>query len=259
MRRHGMTAMLAAAIGLVPVSARAQASEGSAANNPLTPKITINVQDYYVPDLEGLNGREANQFLLRGLIPHKSFGQGQLFRFTLPLVTTPKGASHVTDFGDLTLQDLFVKRVGRVEIGAGPILVVPTAGDRATGSGKWQLGAAGILIAPQKWGLIGAIATYQHSIAGKDDRPDVSVITAQPLLIYNLPDASYVRSSATWSFNLEGPGDYVPFGLGMGHVWQAGKTTINGFVEPQYTVWSKGVGVPKWQIFFGVNFQFALQ
>ncbi|MGO7897392.1 hypothetical protein ACC719_07945 [Rhizobium ruizarguesonis] len=37
------------------------------ANNPLTPKITINLQDYYIPSFIDTPGEpEANQFLLRG-------------------------------------------------------------------------------------------------------------------------------------------------------------------------------------------------
>jgi hypothetical protein len=34
--------------------------------------------------------------------------------------------------------------------------------------------------------------------------------------------------------------------------------TINAFVEPQYSVIHSGVGVPVWQVFAGINFQFAI-
>jgi hypothetical protein len=60
------------------------------ANNPLTPKITINLQDYYIPNFIDTPGSpEANQFLLRGLIPSDIGGLPQLFRFTLPMTTSP--------------------------------------------------------------------------------------------------------------------------------------------------------------------------
>ncbi|WP_246648045.1 hypothetical protein [Rhizobium laguerreae] len=59
------------------------------ANNPLTPKITINLQDYYIPSFIDTPGEpEANQFL-RGLIPSDMFGLPQLLRFTLPIATSP--------------------------------------------------------------------------------------------------------------------------------------------------------------------------
>jgi hypothetical protein len=65
------------------------AEDPNAANNPLTPKITLNFHEYHTPQLEGVPDRDANSFLFRGVIPHKTFGIGQLFRYTLPIVTTP--------------------------------------------------------------------------------------------------------------------------------------------------------------------------
>ncbi|MDQ6432649.1 hypothetical protein RB623_01110 [Mesorhizobium sp. LHD-90] len=48
-------------------------------------------------------------------------------------------------------------------------------------------------------------------------------------------------------------------GLDIGKVFQINdKVTANAFIEPQYTVWSEGAGNPGWQIFAGINFQFAL-
>jgi len=231
------------------------------ANNPLTPKITINLQDYYVPEIDGLDGRYSNQFLARGLIPSDLFGAPQLFRFTLPVATAPEFPDgYTTGIGDLTLMDLFVlPKVGDMTFAAGPLLVIPTATDDLLGSGKWQAGAAGVVIAPQDWGLLGGLLTYQHSFAGDDDRADVSLLTFEPIVNVNLSDGFYLRSSATWNFNLETDDYYVPVGLGIGKVIPLNdKVTMNAFVEPQYTVLSEGIGNPEWQIFAGVNFQFAL-
>jgi hypothetical protein len=73
------------------VSAAAQEHQDvNEANNPLTPKITINLQDYYVPSFTDTPGHpESNQFLLRGLVPSDLGGVPQLFRFTLPVATSP--------------------------------------------------------------------------------------------------------------------------------------------------------------------------
>jgi len=58
------------------------------ANNPLTPSVTINLQDYFVPATSGVAGT-ANQFLLRGLVPQNIGGLPQLMRFTVPIATAP--------------------------------------------------------------------------------------------------------------------------------------------------------------------------
>ena len=275
MLKSGKTFIAASAItllGLAPLQAQttgspvdspeAGASDNTQneANNPLTPKITINFQDYYIPSFNGLDGKDANQFLLRGLIPLKLFGASQLLRFTLPIAHAPTfptgGAAGV---GDLTLMDLFMFPGKPVSFGLGPILVAPTASDDALGTGRWQIGAAGIAVAPQSWGLVGALVTYQQSFADPNGRDDVKVLTAQPIVMYNLPNGFYLRSSAIWSFDFEQENYYIPVGLGIGKVFQIDKkTTANLFIEPQYSVYHHGDATPRWQIFGGINFQFAV-
>jgi hypothetical protein len=245
---------------LLTGSSSAQENSQNEANNPLTPKITLNLQDYYDPSLWGVPGRDANQFLLRGLIPSDLFGAPQLMRFTMPIATAPTFPSgSATGSGDLTLQDIFLFPGKPVSFGVGPILVLPTADPGALGAGKWQAGALGLAIAPQPWGLIGGLATYQHSFAGDGNRPEVSLLTVQPILFYNLPDEFYLRSSGIWNFDLQNSTYFIPVGAGAGKVWQINDSvTMNTFVEPQYTVLHHGIGAPRWQIFAGINFQFAL-
>ncbi|WP_428428629.1 hypothetical protein [Pararhizobium sp.] len=234
----------------------------NAANNPLTPKITINFHNYFIPDfIDVPKDKHANQFLLRGLIPSDAFGLPQLIRFTLPVATSPGVPDgYVTGIGDLTLIDLFVlPKAGDVTFAAGPVLVIPTASEDELGSGKWQAGAAGVVVAPQSWGLLGGLVTYQASFAGSDLRDDVNLLTVQPIVNVNLDKGFYLRSTATWNFNMENGASCIPVGLGIGKVFQLDKgITMNAFVEPQYTVWHDGPGAPRWQIFAGLNFQFPI-
>ena len=50
------------------------------ANNPLTPKITVNLQDQYVASYYGLDDSDSNALLLRGVLPHKLLGWPQIVR-----------------------------------------------------------------------------------------------------------------------------------------------------------------------------------
>ena len=233
----------------------------NAANNPLTPSITFNFQDYYFPSLFGVPDRDANQYLQRGLIPHKLFGTPQLFRYTVPVATAPafpRGSE--TGLGDLFLVDFFTlpPLPGKIEVALGPLLVAPTASDEVLGQGKWQTGPAVAIVAPQSWGLAAGLIQYQHSFAGDDDRADVRLLTFQPVVTYNLPQGWYLRSSAIWSFDFENDNHFIPIGFGVGNVWKVDqRTTANLFIEPQYTVWHEGAGMPRWQIFVGLNLQFS--
>lgn len=226
-------------------------------NNPLTPMLGLNAQDYYVPSLYGINGSEANTGLIRGVIPFK-LAWPQITRITLPVSTSPSPGSE-TGLSDLNIIDIFLLKAGSLKYGAGPQLTLPTATDDKTGTGKWQLGAAFLAFSPYKLGLLGALVTWQHSIAGDDVRPGQNNLQAQPFATINLPKAYYIRTSGVWNFNLETDDYYMPLGIGAGKCWKTkGGTVINLFAEPQFTVAHEGIA-PRWQIFSGLNFQFPMR
>lgn len=229
-------------------------------NNPLTPVITVNLQDIYVGSYHELSDSDSNQGLLRAVLPHRLLGLPQILRATVPLVTTPdEPLGSTTGLGDINLFDVFLFKAGPVELGFGPQLTIDSARDDELGTGKWQAGAAGIVLAPAEWGIVGGLVTYQHSFAGDGDRRDQSNLQAQPFFFYNLPHAYYVRSAATWNFDLHTGDYYVPLGLGLGKVWktQAG-ATFNLFLEPEWTVAHEGVA-PRFQLFMGLNMQFPIR
>lgn len=87
-------------------------------------------------------------------------------------------------------------------------------------------------------------------------RPTQNNLTAQPFVIFNLPEAFYLRSTATWNFDMQRGTFYIPLGFGGGKIWKLESgTTFNLFAEPQVTVAHDGV-TPKFQLFFGLNMQF---
>jgi hypothetical protein len=245
----------------LPVYGVAQTSqEVNEANNPLTPKLTVNLQDQYITSYSGLPESDSNAILLRGVMPHRLFGWPQILRATVPIVTSPdQPLGQTTGLGDINLFDVLLFKVGTVELGFGPQLTIDSATDDRLGTGKWQAGAAAVVIAPQHWGLLGGLVTYQHSFAGDDDRSTQNTLQAQPFGIYNLPHGFYLRSSATWNFDLQRGDFYIPLGLGVGKVWKTvDGATLNLFVEPQGTVAHEGVA-PELQVSMGLNMQFPLR
>jgi hypothetical protein len=264
MRYRLCSLTVALAVSLVSMAAaqKPSADDVNKANNPLTPAITVNFQDQGEPELYDLN-QGANAFLFRGVLPHKLGGIPQIVRFTLPTVTTPNGTGgDATGLGDLNFFDLgiFPIKAARMAVGFGPQFTFPTASETLTGTGKWQAGVAGVAVAPRKWGLGGALLTWQHSFAGDDKRPGQDSLVFQPLLLYNMPNGYYLRSTAGWSFDLEQGNYVIPIGTGAGKVWLLHSgTSVNIFAEPQWTVAWDGVGQPHFQVFGGVNMQFPLR
>ncbi len=249
-----------AACTLAQAALAQSADQMNAANNPLTPTIGVNLQNAYIARYYGPGGADSNAVLLRGTLPHQLGGAPLLLRATLPVVTTPDvpGIDRHTGVGDLNLFDLFLFKEGTMQLGIGPQLTIPTASRDDTGTGKWQAGLAAVVIAPQAWGLTGGLVTWQRSFAGDKARDDVDNLQAQPFLIVNLPKAWYLRSTATWTFDLSSGNYTIPIGLGAGKIWNAGGVTYNLFAEPQWTVSHKGNVSPQFQVFFGLNMQFPL-
>ncbi len=232
------------------------------ANNPLTPLAAVNIHDYVQSSVYSTD-ETLNTAYLRIASPMMIGGYPQLARMTIPYsfhaLETP--TSTTSGVGDVSIFDVFLfKAITGVELGVGPLIVLPTASKDETGAGKWQIGAAGVIMAPQFWGLLGALVTYQHDFAGDSDRPTQNLATAQPFAIWNLPAGFYLRSTGIMMFNWQ-TGDYnVPLGAGVGKVWKLeGGTTINLFGEPQWTVAHVGDYTPNFQTFVGLNFQFPLK
>jgi hypothetical protein len=144
----------------------------------------------------------------------------QILRDTVPVVTSadqPLGSR--TGLGDMNIFDVLLFKAGSINLGIGPQLTLPSATNDRLGTGRWQAGPAGVLIAPESWGLLGGLITYQHSFGGGNGRPVQNNLQAQPFVIYNLPQGFYLRSTATWNFDLQRGNYYIPIGLGAGKIW----------------------------------------
>ncbi len=257
----GLAILLAAALP-APVSAQTQAEPGGVtaqteadANNPLAKVQAFNLHDYYVPTLSETPDQTANTFWLRYAQPVGGF----LIRASLPLSRVPAGDGTTTSgLGDFNAfaAYLFDTKPG-VSFGLGPQVTAPTATAHETGTGKWQGGLAAVYFdATSQRVQWGGLVTWQADFAGPSNRPGTNVLAVQPFYFIQLGKGLYVRSTAVMAFNLENGSYNVPVGLGLGMVIPAGRTVLNAFVEPQFTVLSHGPGQPEVQIFVGLNTQF---
>lgn len=265
-RASGLAQLLAIPQVGAPAQAgsHASADEVNASNNPLNAHPAANLQNVYVPEYYRYPGPAGdpytNDALLRGTLPiAESFVPApQLIRLTAPISTRPDpDGGYTTGLGDVNIFDiLLLGGSGSVELGVGPLLTMPTASEDELGTGKWQAGLAAVAIAKSADGLLGGLVQWQASFAGDDDRADVETLSVQPFVIVNLPEAWYLRSTATWLFDLENDSYYIPFGLGAGKVWKVGSTMMNTFVEPQWTRFHDDTA-PQFQVYAGVNFTFG--
>jgi hypothetical protein len=249
----------------------------NASNNPLTPKVTLYTQNFFAPLVLGQDGRTSNEGLVRLYVPFDLGGVQNSLRIYAPIDTVPAettsrrgslrrtnpaealagalGAGTDFGFGDVMAFDLVMKQIGNFGFGIGPLVVFPTASHEDLGTGTWQAGPAAIAVRRWDWGLTGVTVTYSHSFAGPG--PSVQALGVEPLILYNLDNGYYLRSTAFWNIGFGTEPSYIPIGFGIGKVWKLPDgTTVNLHIEPQYSVYAQGVGAPRWQILAGLITQF---
>jgi len=242
--------------GAAPAGGLSEA-EMAKANNPLADSIALNLHSYYMPETK------TNQGFLRFAVP---FAKGRLLmRATLPILTMPNPEANrsMSGIGDLNVfLSVNVISKATTTFGFGPLLNAPTTAGtddlRDVTASKWQLGAAMVLFkifSPQV--QFGTLLTWQMSLGDKPDLKDQNLIVAQPILMIQLGKGIYLRSAAMWTFDVEYEHYTIPFGLGLGKVIKAGKVVFNGFMEPTFTLFSNNPDQPLFQLFAGLNLQFA--
>ena len=247
------------------VAARADDTEKSreresnnSANNPVEPKLTLQYWNYVAPSLNNVDGAAENA-LGRILIPFKIADIQQVMHIVAPIVTNSTAKSGPrTGLGDIQLYNFALTRqdVGLYEpvtFGIGPLLAVPSSTSTNFGPHSLQVGGGAVIIAPQEWGLLGVLATYQHTVSEASS----AYATVQPNVFYNLVHGYYLRSSAIMEFNTGTNTSVVPLGIGLGKVIQLpGGYTLNIYAEAQPSIYRAGNGAPNFQFFTAIKIQF---
>ena len=234
-----------------------ESNSSNAANNPAEPRFTLQYWNYYAPSSSELSGGAENG-VVRSIIPFKINGIQQIMHINPPIVTNPTAMSGPrTGLGDTQIYNYTLEKFDlglpqKVTFGFGPLLAIPTRTSPNFGTNRLQAGAAGIVLAPQNWGLLGVLMTYQQTLSGVSSH----LIVAQPLIFFNLPRGYYLRSSAALSFDSGNHNSAVPVGFGLGKVNQLdGGYTLNVYAEVQPSLFRSGVGAPNYQVFTGISLQ----
>lgn len=241
-------------------TAESEADSINAATNPATPKVTLQAWDNWLPRPSGTGGRGGNALLSRNIIPVKMFGVTNLFHVEEPIDTNPAAPGGTqTGLGGTILYNFSAVKVGTTTYGAGPLVVLPSETSTHFGPEKWQAGAAGLIMAAPKWGLLGGIFTCQHSF-GKGPGPLTEEASFQTFFHYNLGHGTFLQSEGNTLINSGAGVRVVPVGLGIGRAWRySSGATFSAFLEPQYSVWRRGEGAPTWQVFSGISVQIPVE
>ncbi len=234
-------------------------AEKAAANNPLASKNALNMQYYFRPNLNEVEGGAANSFYLRAAVP--TWGK-VLWRLTVPLetrfVNNPSTNFSESGLGDISLFAAYLAVTKpKLTFGIGPSATFNTASGAALGSGRNSLGVAAVIFAaPNPRIQVGGLVIAQTDIGGDATRSKVAFLAIQPFYIFQVGKGFYFRGAPIMPIDLKTGYYSVPLGMGIGQVIKIDKTVLNFFIEPQPSILVYGPGQPKFQIYGALNIQF---
>ena len=172
-----------------------------------------------------------------------------------PINPSPESTADAFGVGDLIHASFFTPEdQGDFIWGAGLILSLPTATDKALGSGKWAAGPAlRITKRTAKWDL-GGVMGQRWSFAGDADRQDISSLMVRGTVRRKLEDRWYLISAPIISANWRAPASQqwlIPLGGGIGRTFRVGPKNWAGSIQAYYNV-VKPDAAPNWAVRFQV-------
>jgi hypothetical protein len=228
--------------------------------NPIEPVVKLPLQENLEYGL-GPNDRAESLFKLEPVIPLPLGGGWAIvvrtivpFEYKPDTMATTGGTSGL---GDINPTFFVAPKHGDLfKWGVGPDFQLPTATQKAVGTGKWSLGPSiAFVFQPKPW-TFGAIVSNIWSFAGESGTSSVNKLSLQYFVHFNFKNGWALSTSPTITANWNAKaGDVweIPVGGGVGRVFKFGKRAIHPGVHAYGYAASPSNG-PEWLLRFEITF-----
>lgn len=174
-----------------------------------------------------------------------------IIRTIVPIIDAESPAPGIDDafgLGD-TVQSFFFSPKEPTSsgwvLGAGPVLLWPSATDDLLGSGKWGAGPTALALRQTKGWTYGVLANHLWSYAGDGDRAEVNATFIQPFVSFT------TKTHTTLAFNTESTYDWsreqwtVPLNLTVAQLFKVSGKPLQFTIGGRYYV-ETPEGGPEW-------------
>lgn len=248
----------------VATLARAQESGGANADelakqlsNPVAALISVPFQLNYDTGYD--HGGEQWKLNVQPVVPI-SIGQdlNMISRTILPVVDQHDvvNADSQSGIGDIVQSLFFSPKKPTASgwvIGVGPVFLLPTASDELLGTEKWGIGPTAVLLKQTETGwTYGALVNHLWSVAGDEDRADVSATFLQPFLAKSLGKGRTISVNFEATYDWVGEQWTVPFNVSYSKVTKLGGQMIS-FAGGARAYLDAPDGGPEWGLRFVVT------
>lgn len=140
------------------------------------------------------------------------------------------GTGSQSGFGDV-LQSVFFSpkapTAGGWIWGAGPAFLLPTATDDLLGTEKWGIGPTAVALKQEGAWTYGALVNHIESVAGDEDRGDVSSTFLQPFVARGLGKGATLTANFESTYDWENEQWTVPLNVVYSQVLPLGKQLVS--------------------------------
>ena len=209
--------------------------------NPVAALISVPLQ-YNYDEYGGANdGAAVSRLVIQPVIPFSLNEDWNLITRTLiPLVDQkdfPLNELNESGLGDITPSFFFSPKAptaGGWIWGAGPVFLLPTATEDVLGTEKWGIGPTGVALKQTGPWTVGILAGHIWSVAGDDDRADVSTTTLQPFFSYTTKTHTTIGAYTESAYDWEGEQWGVPLIVQAGQLFKIGPQILQFAVAGKY-------------------------
>lgn len=262
MKRIGIIATLTAWAFIVHAQETDQAAElAKKLANPVAALISVPLQ-YNYDDKFGADDKGTKSVLnIQPVIPFSLNDNWNLITRTIVPLVDQKDIPSGTDksgIGDI-LQSFFFSpkdAVGGWILAAGPVILYPTASDELLGGEKWGAGPTALALQQTGPWTYGFLVNHVWSVAGDNDRADMSATFIQPFLSYITKTKTTLGLSVESTYDWQNEQWSVPVNASVSQMLKVGPQIMSVSAGARYWADSPEAGSEGWGMRAGVTLLF---
>lgn len=260
----GWTLVAAAACAALPaVAEESQEELAKKSLNPVAALISLPLKLDYDRNIGPLEQGDKYQLTIQPVIPFSIGTDWNLISRTLvPLIKqqdVAPGAGTQSGLGDITAQFYFSPKAPTAAgwiWGVGPQALLRTGTDNLS-SDKWGLGPTAVALKQEHGWTYGVLANHLWSVAGSNQKPDISNTYLQPFLSFTTPHFTTYGINTESNYNWKTSQWSVPINLYVQQLLKIGGQPMTLQAGARY--WADtpdGIGPKGWGFRFQAAFLF---